>query len=107
MAWRYLFGWAGGLGVGLLAWVVFLAPRAGERTGMLNRDGYADYALASALLMGVAILVSALRTHREIPKLQRLRLGLHLARFQHPDRLLPSVRNRRLRHRAAARTRGQ
>lgn len=69
MAWRYLFGWGGGLLMGLLAWGVFLAPRAGQTTGMLNRDGYQGYAITGAIVMGVAILVSALGTHREIPNL--------------------------------------
>ncbi len=69
MAWRYLFGWVGGLTIGLLAWAVFLKPAAGQATGMLNRDGYSHYAIAGALLIGVAILVSALGTHREIPNL--------------------------------------
>ncbi len=69
MAYRYLFGWAGGLTIGLLAWAVFLAPEAGQATGMLNREGYGRYAIAGALLIGVAIIVSALGTHREIPNL--------------------------------------
>lgn len=93
MAWRYLFGWAGGLGVGLLAWAVFLAPRAGERTGMLNREGYADYALASALLMGTAILVSALGTHREIPNLPQPEIPKQRLRDLFAD-LLETLRNR-------------
>ncbi|WP_375427803.1 MFS transporter [uncultured Sphingomonas sp.] len=71
LAWRYLWGWGGGLTMGLAAWLYFLAPAPGYPNGMLNRDGYAGYAVAGALLMGTAILVSAIGTHREIPYLPR------------------------------------
>jgi GPH family glycoside/pentoside/hexuronide:cation symporter len=71
MAWRYLFGWAGGLAMGLAAWLYFLKPAAGEVNGLLNRDGYRGYALAGAGVMLVAILVSAAGTHRQIPLLPK------------------------------------
>lgn len=69
MAWRYLFGWVGGLSMGLAAWMYFLAPTPEFANGMLNREGYRGFAIAGAVLMAVAILASALGTHREIPRL--------------------------------------
>ncbi|URD62028.1 MFS transporter [Sphingomonas sp. KRR8] len=69
MAYRYLFGWAGGLLMLASAYVLFLAPRPGFPNGLLYRPGYHGMALTGALAMGVAILVSALATHREIPRL--------------------------------------
>jgi GPH family glycoside/pentoside/hexuronide:cation symporter len=71
MAYRYLFGWAGGLTMLVSAYTVFLAPTAAFPNGLLNRAGYGSFALAGALLMGLAILVSAGGTHREIRNLPR------------------------------------
>ncbi len=66
MAYRYLFGWVGGLLMLLSAYQYFLAPTAAFPNGLLNRAGYGGFALAGALFIGVAILVSALGTHHEI-----------------------------------------
>lgn len=70
-AYRYLFGWAGGLLMLLLAYRVFLAPAPGYPNGLLRADGYSEMAYVAAGLMAFAILVSALGTHREIPNLPR------------------------------------
>ncbi|MFT3975634.1 MAG: MFS transporter [Sphingomonas bacterium] len=71
MSYRYLFGWAGGLLMLVGAYVYFLAPAPGYPNGLLNPAGYRGFAAAGAAFMGVAILVSALGTHREIPYLPR------------------------------------
>ena len=70
-AWRYLLGWAGGLLMMLLAYRVFLSPRAGYPNGLLRGAGYGEMAIAAAVLMVAAILISALGTHREIKRLPR------------------------------------
>ena len=72
MAYRYLFGWAGGLAMLVAAYLYFLAPTPGFPNGLLNRAGYSGFALAGAAFMGVAILVSALGTHREIKYLPKV-----------------------------------
>lgn len=64
MRWRYLFGWAGGLGVMMLAYTVLLAPTDRYPDGILNPDGYTAYALVGAVLMACAVLLSALGQHR-------------------------------------------
>jgi GPH family glycoside/pentoside/hexuronide:cation symporter len=66
MAYRYLFGWVGGLLMLLSAYQYFLSPTAAFPNGLLNRAGYAGFALAGAVAIGIAILVSALGTHHEI-----------------------------------------
>jgi GPH family glycoside/pentoside/hexuronide:cation symporter len=71
MAYRYLFGWAGGLLMLVGAYVWFLAPTPDYPNGLLNRAGYSGFALAGALFMGVTILTSALGTHKEIPNLPK------------------------------------
>ena len=70
-AWRYLFGWAGGLTMLLAAYLVFLRPTAAHPNGLLDRGGYSALGLAGSILIGLAILVSAIGTHREIPNLPR------------------------------------
>lgn len=67
MAYRYFFGWWGGLTMSVLAYLVFL-PQA--RGGVLYVEGYRHYGLAGALVMVVAIWVSAAGTHRHIPVLR-------------------------------------
>jgi GPH family glycoside/pentoside/hexuronide:cation symporter len=92
-AYRYLFGWAGGLLMLLLAYRVFLAPAPGYPNGLLRPDGYSTMSVVAALLMAGAILVSALGTHREIPNLPRpeiARIGLG----DHFRQLAETMRNR-------------
>jgi len=60
LGWRYLFGWTGGLLILAAGYGIFRLNEAGNMT----RENYADYALAGAVTMFVAVLVSALGTHR-------------------------------------------
>ncbi len=69
MAYRYLFGWAGGLLMLVSAYLYFLSPTPGYPNGLLNPAGYRTFAIAGAVVMGTTILLSALSTHREIPNL--------------------------------------
>jgi glycoside/pentoside/hexuronide:cation symporter, GPH family len=71
-AYRYLFGWAGGLSIVLLAYGVFLLPSKDYPIGLFNLTGYHQLALVSAILMVVAILVSAIGTHGEIHRLPKV-----------------------------------
>jgi len=64
---RYMFGWWGGLGVAVLAYQVFL-PAGG---GQLAAPGYRYYGMAASLIMFVSMLVSALGTHGQIPRLKQ------------------------------------
>ncbi|WP_151953498.1 MFS transporter [Sphingomonas sp. EC-HK361] len=68
MAYRYLFGWAGGLSMLVSAYLYFLAPANG---GLLSRSGYGAFGITGAVLMVIAILVSALGTHHEIGNLPK------------------------------------
>lgn len=62
-AYRFLFGWIGAMAMLMAAYGWFLAD------GLLVRRGYIGFSVASAAAMLVAILVSALGTHREIKHL--------------------------------------
>ena len=69
LSYRLFFAWVGGLTVNFLAYAVFLAPDAKHRVGQLNPAGYAHYGVAAAAIMFCAILISAVGTHRQIPRL--------------------------------------
>jgi Na+/melibiose symporter-like transporter len=71
LSYRYFFGWWGGLVMSVLAYSVFLQPDAEHAVGVLNPDGYSSYGLVAAGVMLVAILVSAVGTHRHIPNLKQ------------------------------------
>ncbi|MCW3846145.1 MFS transporter [Sphingomonas sp. LB-2] len=71
MAYRYLFGWAGGMAMLVASYGYFLAPHPGQETGLLNRESYIGFSICGAVAMMIAILVSALGTHHEIKHLPR------------------------------------
>ena len=92
-AYRYLFGWIGGLLILLLAYRIFLVPSAAYPNGLLNADGYHHLAYASAGLMLVAILVSALGTHRQIGRLPKVEIAAQTF-GDNLRELLDTMRNR-------------
>lgn len=92
-AYRYLFGWAGGLLMLLLAYRVFLAPTADYPNGLLRADGYGEMAVFAAGFMVIAILASALGTHREIPNLPRPDIARGSVK-EHFQELGQTVRNK-------------
>ena len=71
LGYRYMFGWAGGLGMTFLAYAVFLTPSPKYPVGQLNPVGYAHYGTVAAIIMFGAILISAAGTHRRIPQLRQ------------------------------------
>jgi len=64
LRYRYLFGWIAGLAMLMLAYGVFLAPPIGALTGPNAANGYQAYGIFGAGVMALAVLVSALGTHR-------------------------------------------
>jgi Na+/melibiose symporter-like transporter len=71
LSFRFVFGWAGGLSMYLLAYNIFLINPQTHRIDLLHRAGYAQYGLVAAILIVVAIFVSAGGTHRLIPFLRK------------------------------------
>ena len=67
---RLFFAWYGGMVMYVLAFRVFLTPDAQHKVGQLNPAGYGHYGLTAAIVMAVAILISAFGTHRFIPRLR-------------------------------------
>lgn len=63
MRYRFLFGWAGGLVILILAYAVFF-----REAGETDPAGYYAYALAGAIAMAGAVLLSAAGQHKRIAK---------------------------------------
>lgn len=72
LAYRYLFGWLGGMTMFLITFVVFLAPTDAYPVGQLNPGGYRTYAVVASIGMIVAIVMSSVGTHPEIKHLPQL-----------------------------------
>jgi GPH family glycoside/pentoside/hexuronide:cation symporter len=66
MRYRFLFGWAGGLVLLILAYAVFLQPTPDYPSGLSNPDGYHAYALCGAMMIVIAVLASARGQHRRV-----------------------------------------
>ena len=66
---RYFFAWFGGIAISVIALLVLLHPTETDPTGYFNREGYGEYGALAAILISVAMLVSALGTHKRIPYL--------------------------------------
>lgn len=66
MRYRYLFGWAGGLAMLFLGYIVFLVPDADHPVGLLNETGYWHYGLVGGALIAIATLVSARGQHKRV-----------------------------------------
>ncbi|WP_417609683.1 MFS transporter [Parasphingorhabdus sp.] len=66
MRYRYLFGWAGGLVMLFLGYIVFLVPDAEHPVGLLNETGYWHYGLVGGAMMATAMLISAGGQHKRV-----------------------------------------
>lgn len=97
MRYRFLFGWTGGLAIMLLAYTVFLAERPDGTSGMLSAEGYHDYGLFGAVVMTLAVLISARGQHARVahwPPKARSPFSLRVAfaelreSFSHPAFLI-------------------
>ncbi len=67
---RHFFGWAGGIGIAVIAYRYLLVPTESQPSGQLNAAGYEAYGVLGSGMMLGAILASSLGTHRKIPELK-------------------------------------
>lgn len=75
---RTLFGWASGLSMMVLAYGLLLVPSDKYPVGLLNKDGYSSFAFIGACIMAIAVVVSAISTHKMI-------VGRYKAESVHPE----------------------
>lgn len=69
LALRHFFLVAGGLGMTVMAYQVFLKERPDGSGGVLARDGYFAYSLTGAIIIFTTILISVFGTAHRIPYL--------------------------------------
>ncbi|MEM1132965.1 MAG: MFS transporter [Pseudomonadota bacterium] len=66
LRYRFIFGWAAGLLMLFMAYNYFLRSTPEYENGLLNPEGYPGFALFGAVIMMIAVMVSAIGTHRRI-----------------------------------------
>ena len=71
ISWRWFFGLVGAVLLSVLLNGVFLRRDAANPLGQNSPVGYANFGVTAAIIGVSCILISALATHRYIPRLQR------------------------------------
>ena len=71
LSYRYFFGWTGGTLMGAFATIFVLVPTASISNGMFNVEGHGQVGAIAATVIFLAIMVSALGTHKMIPELKQ------------------------------------
>jgi GPH family glycoside/pentoside/hexuronide:cation symporter len=66
IAWRFVFGIAGGAVINAILYQVFLRQDAANPLGVLNRARYADFGLFAAITTFIVVIVSTAATHHRI-----------------------------------------
>jgi glycoside/pentoside/hexuronide:cation symporter, GPH family len=69
VSFRTFFGWVGGLTMQIALFALFLTPTATDRAGFTDLDGWHTYGTVAAIVIGLAMLVCTLGTHRRIAHL--------------------------------------
>ena len=70
LSYRYFFGWTGGTLMGAFATIFILVPTATVQNGMFNVEGHGQVGAIAAISIFLAIMISALGTHKMIPDLK-------------------------------------
>ena len=70
LSFRYMFGWIGGSSMAIVSYGYLLVPTEAYPTGQLNPEGYQMMGLVGASVILIAMLISSLGTHRNIPHLK-------------------------------------
>ncbi len=68
VSYRYFFAWWGGLTMAVLNYLVFLPE---EKGGLEYVEGWTNYGLTASIVIFFSIYVSAIGTHRHIPRLKQ------------------------------------
>jgi len=92
--WRYLFGWAGGLFILVLAFAYYFVPTERYPVGLTNRDGFEAYAITGAVMIVISTLVAALTTHRRLARPDVASPPTHLPLRENLRRLRAILANR-------------
>jgi Na+/melibiose symporter-like transporter len=82
LAFRYFFGWWGGVTIAILAYKIFFASSDEFLDGRLNPDSWFNYGLFGACVIFVSIVVASVGTHNQIPFLIKPKMEQHAFNFK-------------------------
>lgn len=71
LGFRFFFGWWGGLTIAVLGYKIFFAATEEYPYGQLNPDAWPVYGAFASVIIFIAIMVSAIGTHKHIPNLKQ------------------------------------
>lgn len=71
LAFRYFFGWWGGLTIAVIAYSVLFVSTETYEDGFQNPEAWNSYGLLASIIIFFAIIISTLGTHKEIPNLKQ------------------------------------
>jgi len=71
LGFRFFFGWWGGLTIAVLGYKIFFAATDEYPYGQLNPEAWPVYGAFASVIIFIAILVSAIGTHKHIPNLKQ------------------------------------
>jgi GPH family glycoside/pentoside/hexuronide:cation symporter len=94
LSFRSFFGWWGGLTIAVLGYKVFFSPTDEYSNGLLNPDRWPVYGGFAACIIFIAIMVSALGTHKLIPQLKQPPASHKFSLKQTFSELIESLSNR-------------
>ncbi len=69
MSFRYFFAWVGGLSVQVILFAFLLKPTEEDTSGIFYLEGWHTYGLLGASCIFLAIFITSIGTHRQIPHL--------------------------------------
>ena len=69
MSFRYFFAWVGGLSVQVILFAFLLKPTEEDTSGIFYLEGWHTYGLLGASCIFLAIFITSMGTHRQIPHL--------------------------------------
>jgi Na+/melibiose symporter-like transporter len=67
LAYRYFFGWWGGVTIAILAYKIFFASTDEFLDGRLNPASWFNYGLFGACIIFISIMIASIGTHNQIP----------------------------------------
>jgi Na+/melibiose symporter-like transporter len=94
LSYRFFFGWWGGLTIAVLAYKVFFRATEAYPFGQLNPAVWPVYGAFASVIILIAILVSAIGTHKHIPDLKQPPEKRPFALRRTFDELVESISNR-------------
>ncbi len=93
MSFRYFFAWVGGLTVQVILFAFLLQPTEQDATGIFYLEGWHTYGLLGASCIFLAIFITSVGTHRQIPHLMASPSARELSPFKVVSEIWETISN--------------